>query len=780
MARKAGSFFKNEKSKKFNKSKHGGKIEKQTSNKIVSNGIWKSKGGRSSLRTISKVSTFAQNENEELHKNSEKIEANTEVESDAEKYHSNEKRNNRNNNNAQNSFEALVAILENENDHNSIQYNDKIALNDRNISNNSDELLIAMKSEDDTGNHSENDSENDESDQDNQEVEDSDEGEPNLEIKLGADPFDYHFSSPDSDVLDRYESFFEKNENSKWLTNKYLVDEMNYMVTVNLPPIQNELSLNRIQEDCTLRNYQNYLKNALTNYHIKSRLKSSLELNNFKLSNIQKLLIDPMFTYKDIVFPYYDYLNESEVRDLYSVHVINHVYKTRDRILKNNTKMSAYKEKLRENKNQRNNLNDSHHLEEPDVQDQGFHRPKALILLPSRNCCFDLIKKMVKITNLKQENRKKFETQFADDSLANEFKPKDFQYLFKGNNHDFFYIGIKFTRKSIKFYSSFNQSDVILASPLGLKGFLESNLKKKEQEEFLSSIEILVIDQANTIQFQNWSNISFILPFINKKLTTQPKDLDFSRVRMWAINDNYKLLRQNLIFCKFLTPEINNLLSYKNTLNLSGKVKFKKIFKSELASINKIGFKVKQYFTRFNSSSPLNDADERFKYFKMNVVSSILKQQHDDQDEGGTLIYISSYYEYLRIKDYLSNKTSLDFTSIDEYSTQSKLSRNRDLFFKNRYKIILYTERLHFYNRFDIKGVKNIIFYNLPSDEVFYSEIILRYLSNSMLNNIIKDINLCFVRVLYSKWDQLLLEKIVGEDKTPIMCYSNNETYEFR
>lgn len=70
-----------------------------------------------------------------------------------------------------------------------------------------------------------------------------------------------------------------------------------------------------------------------------------------------------------------------------------------------------------------------------------------------------------------------------------------------GNIDDSFRIGLSLGKKAIKLYTAFNNSDMIISSPLGLRmivGDKEQEAAKRECD-FLSSIEVLILEDVNIL-----------------------------------------------------------------------------------------------------------------------------------------------------------------------------------------------------------------------------------------------------------------------------------------
>lgn len=107
-----------------------------------------------------------------------------------------------------------------------------------------------------------------------------------------------------------------------------------------------------------------------------------------------------------------------------------------------------------------------------EMRDQGFTRPKVLIILPFRNTVVDVVDTLIKLSATEQhENKNRFFEQFnlREEEAVDTSKPADYLQNFQGNIDDHFRLGIKFAKKSMKIYSDFYNADIIIASPLGLR-----------------------------------------------------------------------------------------------------------------------------------------------------------------------------------------------------------------------------------------------------------------------------------------------------------------------
>lgn len=83
----------------------------------------------------------------------------------------------------------------------------------------------------------------------------------------------------------------------------------------------------------------------------------------------------------------------------------------------------------------------------------------------------------------------------------------DYRKLISGNIDDCFRIGVAIAKKSLKLYTAFDESDILIASPLGLRMIVgESGENNSEREtDFLASIEVLIIDKVDLFFDKVWN-----------------------------------------------------------------------------------------------------------------------------------------------------------------------------------------------------------------------------------------------------------------------------------
>lgn len=415
------------------------------------------------------------------------------------------------------------------------------------------------------------------------------------------------------------------------------------------------------------------------------------------------------------------------------------------------------------------------------------------MILPTREAAVKVVNTICAICEPdQQENRKRFQDTYVDrETKFSADKPADFRELFEGNDDDMFRIGIKFTRKAIKYFAQFYNSDILLASPLGLRMAIgsEEDGKKKMDYDFLSSVELVVVDHADALLNQNWEHVEHIFAHLNR----QPQEAhgcDFGRVREWYLDGQADHFRQTVVFSAYNTPELAEL--HRRGKNWSGRARVQPEYDgSVLQDLGPV--KAKQTFSRFEATSLASEPDARFAYFTSAVVPSLIKLATNrgkgsfstsagaDAGGGGTLIFIPSYLDFVRVRNYFSTAdavSALSFGAISEYADVREASRARSHFLSGRHKVLLYTERAHHFRRYALAGVRRVVMYALPDNPLFYREIAGGFLAASERDGRLAP-GRGAVRVLFAKYDVLKLERVVGSQRVGKMIRERGDTFDF-
>ncbi|XP_029449151.1 digestive organ expansion factor homolog [Rhinatrema bivittatum] len=472
---------------------------------------------------------------------------------------------------------------------------------------------------------------------------------------------------------------------------------------------------------------------------------------------LQKELFSVMSSYKDLFYPERTASQQDEeIRHAYCLHVLNHVLKANAQVLSNNAIKRDQKPGL----------------DNDDLRDQGLTRPKVLIVVPFRESALRMVQLFISLLEsgskkMDVSNKKRFKEEFGsnpEDKPPNLKRPEDYEAVFAGNIDDHFRIGVAILQKSMRLYSPFYSSDIIIASPLGLRTIIGGEGEKKRDFDFLSSIEILIIDQADIYLMQNWEHVLHLMSHLN----LQPLDshgVDFSRVRMWSLSNWSKYYRQTLLFSAIQDPQINSIFN-KHCFNYRGQVAVRNL--PLTGSISHVLVQLPHVFQRLETESSSSVVDSRFQFF----INKVLPQ-YRDAVMSHTLVYIPSYFDYVRLRNYFK-KEELNFTHICEYTNKPGISRARQFFLKGEKQFLLFTERFHFYKRYTLKGIRNLIFYELPTYPHFYSEV-----CNMMKATSRGEEATWTCTVLYSKYDAQRLAAVVGTDRAAQMLQSKKNVHLF-
>ena len=112
----------------------------------------------------------------------------------------------------------------------------------------------------------------------------------------------------------------------------------------------------------------------------------------------------------------------------------------------------------------------------------------------------------------------------------------------------------------LRMYCDFFQSDMIIASPLGLRLLIEKNASGgsgKLNADFLSSLEVVMLHQSDVMYMQNWEHVEYIMQRTNK-LAENDRGSDFSRIRPYFLDGKSIEHRQLIVTSQFNDPIIQS------------------------------------------------------------------------------------------------------------------------------------------------------------------------------------------------------------------------------
>lgn len=284
---------------------------------------------------------------------------------------------------------------------------------------------------------------------------------------------------------------------------------------------------------------------------------------------------------------------------------------------------------------------------------------------------------------------------------------------------------------------------------------------------------------------QNWLHLLHVLD--NMHLTPKDQhDVDYTRVRHWALNGQGRFYRQTVILSDVAAPELRSVFA-KYCNNYAGSVQFRPVVPSN-GCLSEISLYLPQAFHRLPiaGSSAVDsaiDADARFAYFTRRILPKLKERGLRCR----TLIFIPSYLDFVRVRNHMK-ADGASFVQVADYAENAKIARARGLFYHGRKPILLLTERVHFFRRYRIRGARHIFFYQLPVYPQFYADIA-NWLAERPPPDDDEDDQssaaaaaeeasaASTVTVLYSRLDALRLANVVGMERASQFLKSEKDLH---
>lgn len=518
----------------------------------------------------------------------------------------------------------------------------------------------------------------------------------------------------------------------------------------------------------------------------------------------ERALLLFLHAYLDVAFAPQTHLNGRAVRAVCALHVVDHVLKANREVLKHNAALSQAFKKGQE-------------VDVTSIADKGFSRARVLVLCPFKSVCYDFVHMLLALCpNVKQvANKSRFEDEFkpeeGDDGKPDESQPADWAHLFAGNSEDCFRLGLAFSKRQVRLYSPFANCDVIIASPLGLRQITGAEGEKRREFDFLSSIEVCILDRCDALRMQNWDHVREIMQVVNRR----PQGLagiDISRLRPVFADGRARAFRQTVVTTAGEFLDADALFKLGSAPTKTGLESVAKAMRSGRSrKRRKNAGQEDEFGDREDEGdedvqipmgllAPVGNADSSScrgmvrltdlsageplqhttaigigKQFFLHVPCTSLAEQNEQLFQvfesrywkplgislDRLLIVANSYFNFLRLRRFFRDEGT-NFCSAFEYSKNQDLSFARQQFVKGNKRLLLVTERFLWYRRYKLKGADYVMFFGPPETPQIYEDILGNVRTPSQCNS------MC----LFTKYDGFALERIAGHERACRMLTS--------
>ena len=507
-------------------------------------------------------------------------------------------------------------------------------------------------------------------------------------------------------------------------------------------------------------------------------------LQSHNAAALNDTLMSALSSYTDVLYCERSPANAAAVHSLIALHCVNHILRLKRR-LDRHTAAIHRANKLREERVTAERIRGASKAEIrqirddldatmplPEYRDSAFTRCRVLVLLPTAHVAYQFMQTLFTVIPQRQQstvtNRERFLTEFAptDDDRIDASAPAAYRHLFDGKTNDAFRMGIAFDGgRTLKLYADFYAADMIVASPLGLRIIVGSAEETVRENDFLSSIDIAVIDCADVVTaMQNAAHLDDVMSALNC-IPFKTERTDFSRLRSVYADGRAATLRQTILVSEHATPELMALT--RRSLNSAGNQVIRPSAYGGVISL--VPANITQTFQRLNIGADIVKSDDtRLSEMTERILPSMRRRY---ASSGHCLVYVAEYFDFVRLKAKMQT-LRFDFASFSEYSDKSSADRAVSAFTAGRTPFLLVSERAHFFRRLRLRAVEHVVMFGAPRYPNFYLDI-LQLMTNNKKQTY--GDSLC----VFSRLEALALERIVGTSRVQHLIQGESSTHSF-